>query len=293
MCNDDPGPLFEHNKVCYSNDVYSLIAFTDQKKHYLMRAYPRGLRISSSNFSPLHFWKAGVQIVALNWQRYDAGLMINTAMFAGSQGWQLKPSYMFQYEEKSGLRSKSIASDIKLSISFIMGMNIHTDSAEEEIANGGNKVYVNCYLHTVQSEKPNLACARVQDTELKTKTAKGMNPYFDYEKLEFPKAISVMTELSFVRCVNVFSHGLPKHLCPPKIKQRLRFNHFILRYHIQMHFLFNLEVSCISLFPFTFLLGLGASSPFLTPNDLLTFCYCTGCSIAVSYSKFSNLVSCH
>ena len=41
-------------------------------KNYLMRAYPSGARLSSSNLDPTVFWRKGVQMVALNWQRFDA-----------------------------------------------------------------------------------------------------------------------------------------------------------------------------------------------------------------------------
>lgn len=41
-------------------------------KDYLMRAYPSGTRVSSSNLDPAVFWRKGVQMVALNWQKFDA-----------------------------------------------------------------------------------------------------------------------------------------------------------------------------------------------------------------------------
>lgn len=66
----------------------------DLLKHnrdYLMRAYPSGLRISSSNLNPAVFWGSGTQIVALNWQQADEGMMLNEGMFAGTLGYVLKP----------------------------------------------------------------------------------------------------------------------------------------------------------------------------------------------------------
>lgn len=60
----------------------------------LMRVYPAGHRINSSNFEPLKFWRRGVQMVALNWQTYDLGQQLNEAMFAGGDdrtGYVLKP----------------------------------------------------------------------------------------------------------------------------------------------------------------------------------------------------------
>lgn len=61
---------------------------------YLMRIYPSGFRMKSSNFDPLVFWRRGVQMVALNWQTYDLGMQMNEAMFASGSdrcGYVLKP----------------------------------------------------------------------------------------------------------------------------------------------------------------------------------------------------------
>lgn len=49
--------LFQHNRL------------------YLMRAYPSGFRIGSSNLDPAPFWRKGIQLVALNWQNWDEGMM--------------------------------------------------------------------------------------------------------------------------------------------------------------------------------------------------------------------------
>ena len=61
---------------------------------YLMRVYPDGTRVSSSNFDPLMYWRRGVQMAAMNWQTFDLGMQINRAMFEGgsdSSGYVLKP----------------------------------------------------------------------------------------------------------------------------------------------------------------------------------------------------------
>jgi phosphatidylinositol phospholipase C, delta len=63
----------------------------DHNRHFIMRAFPSGLRIRSSNLDPPIFWRKGIQIVALNWQNWDEGMMLNEAMFAGTGGYVLKP----------------------------------------------------------------------------------------------------------------------------------------------------------------------------------------------------------
>jgi hypothetical protein len=63
----------------------------EHNRRYLMRTYPSGLRIRSSNLDPPVFWRKGIQIVALNWQNWDEGMMMNEGMFAGTSGYVLKP----------------------------------------------------------------------------------------------------------------------------------------------------------------------------------------------------------
>lgn len=47
----------------------------EHNRRYLMRAYPSGFRVRSSNLDPAPFWRKGIQIVALNWQNWDEGMM--------------------------------------------------------------------------------------------------------------------------------------------------------------------------------------------------------------------------
>lgn len=66
--------------------------FRHNLRHF-MRVYPFGLRFSSSNADPTQFWRRGVQLVALNWQKADEGMMLNEGMFAGAGGYVLKPAH--------------------------------------------------------------------------------------------------------------------------------------------------------------------------------------------------------
>ncbi|CAG8955825.1 hypothetical protein HYFRA_00011694 [Hymenoscyphus fraxineus] len=70
-------------------------AITRHNMRYMMRVYPNGWRVASTNFDPLKYWRRGVHMVALNWQTYDLGMQMNDAMFAGGtdqSGYVLKPS---------------------------------------------------------------------------------------------------------------------------------------------------------------------------------------------------------
>ncbi|TFK31912.1 1-phosphatidylinositol-4,5-bisphosphate phosphodiesterase 1 [Crucibulum laeve] len=71
-------------------------SMTELVKHnqtHLTRVYPKGTRVNSTNFEPHRFWAAGSQVVAINWQTFDLGYMINQAMFQrnGRSGFVLKP----------------------------------------------------------------------------------------------------------------------------------------------------------------------------------------------------------
>ncbi|OCF32784.1 phosphatidylinositol phospholipase C, delta [Kwoniella heveanensis CBS 569] len=71
----------------------------DWVKHnfsHISRVYPRGIRLTSSNYDPTVAWSAGCQLVALNWQTLDESTLLNHAMFHGSNGYILKPPALRQ-----------------------------------------------------------------------------------------------------------------------------------------------------------------------------------------------------
>ena len=51
----------------------------------LCRVYPSGLRVASSNYSPLRAWRSGAQCAALNLQTNDLPTQLHHALFEGSQ----------------------------------------------------------------------------------------------------------------------------------------------------------------------------------------------------------------
>lgn len=74
---------------------------------HLMRVFPKGTRISSQNLNPLPFWNIGAQICALNWQTFDASMQLNEALFAGSEGFVLKPAGLRSTNAKESLNTPS------------------------------------------------------------------------------------------------------------------------------------------------------------------------------------------
>ena len=74
----------------------SLISCTNFLTGQLVRVYPSGMRIDSSNFNPITMWSCGIQMVAMNYQTVtDANLHLHNSFFNGTQGYILKPSVMW------------------------------------------------------------------------------------------------------------------------------------------------------------------------------------------------------
>lgn len=79
-------------KLCRKSPL-AVLNYTESQ---LMRSYPAGMRIDSSNFNPVNFWAFGIQMAALNYQTEDIGAAVNGAMFEqnGAQGYVRKPPVM-------------------------------------------------------------------------------------------------------------------------------------------------------------------------------------------------------
>ncbi|SCN61900.1 phosphoinositide-specific phospholipase C, putative [Plasmodium chabaudi adami] len=64
----------------------------------LMRVYPSGTRLASTNFNPIIFWSAGIQFVALNYQYNGLSMLLNKGRFLENggkhSGYILKPELL-------------------------------------------------------------------------------------------------------------------------------------------------------------------------------------------------------
>ncbi|XP_010253735.1 PREDICTED: phosphoinositide phospholipase C 2-like isoform X2 [Nelumbo nucifera] len=70
-----------------------VIRFTQRN---LLRVYPKGIRVDSSNYNPLLGWMYGAQMVALNMQGYGRSLWLMHGMFRanGGCGYVKKPDFL-------------------------------------------------------------------------------------------------------------------------------------------------------------------------------------------------------
>ena len=92
--------------LCQNEDTQEQLERHNMR--HLMRIYPSGYRVKSSNPDPLLFWRKGVQMTALNWQTYDLGMQLNDAMFAcgaDRTGYVLKPRELRHPSAFEGLGS--------------------------------------------------------------------------------------------------------------------------------------------------------------------------------------------
>lgn len=179
-------------------------------RNFMMRAFPSGMRVSSSNLDPSVFWRKGVQMVALNWQKWDEGMMLNHAMFTGSGGWLLKPK---EYRGELHRHVTNVADErqgnaiahetLSLSIEVFAGQNIPLPPGDSKP--DGFRPYVKCELHVEKPEErsgaPIEGGGKSKEGEFKRRTKKnrGVDPNFSGEKMEFLKIPGVVEELSFVR----------------------------------------------------------------------------------------------
>ncbi|XP_052186454.1 phosphoinositide phospholipase C 6-like isoform X2 [Diospyros lotus] len=81
---------FEKASSSYGTDV---VRFTQKK---FLRIYPKGTRVTSSNFKPITAWIHGVQMVAFNMQGYGRSLGMMQGMFRsnGGCGYVKKPDFL-------------------------------------------------------------------------------------------------------------------------------------------------------------------------------------------------------
>jgi phosphatidylinositol phospholipase C, delta len=197
-------------------------------RDFFMRAYPAGFRIDSSNLDPSVFWRKGVQMVALNWQKLDEGMMLNEGMFTGEQGWVLKPPG-YRSDPSEHIEYKTL--DLKITV--YAGQHIPMPHGQTE---RGFHPYIRCELH---AEKPaegtgDSIDSRGKEVEYKQKTSycKGDHPDFGGEGvlLSFPQITMVVEQLSFVRYVTFVTWFYYRASLPPPSLQSIIYRFITLRW---------------------------------------------------------------
>lgn len=171
-----PGLVFKHNL------------------NFLMRAYPKGTRVRSSNLDPAPFWRQGIQMVALNWQQLNSAMMLNEAMFAGTGGWVLKPE---GYRVANGSTTEIKRRNVNLSIRVLAAQGLGPEGKSPD-------AFVKCEIHAESEIKeegqiPKGGQAKGGEWKCKTTVRRSRDPDFGGELLDFNGVAGIVPELSFVR----------------------------------------------------------------------------------------------
>jgi Ca2+-binding EF-hand superfamily protein len=68
----------------------------EYSQRHLLRVFPAGTRVDSSNYDPQEAWECGCQVVALNYQTKNRAVWIDRGKFSanGGCGWVAKPQWM-------------------------------------------------------------------------------------------------------------------------------------------------------------------------------------------------------
>ncbi|KXT18964.1 hypothetical protein AC579_8708 [Pseudocercospora musae] len=176
-CEKNPKDLFHHNL------------------HHLMRAYPKGTRVRSSNLDPAPFWRVGVQMVALNFQKPNAAMMLNAAQFDGSGGWMLKPKGYLPVEGAEPVVTRKTL-NLKIKLFAAQGLGIVDDTPN---------CFVKCELHVEseaeveQGEIPKGGKNKGGERKLRSSVKKSREPDWSGEPLAFDDVREVVPALSFLR----------------------------------------------------------------------------------------------
>ncbi|KAJ3814875.1 PLC-like phosphodiesterase [Lentinula aff. lateritia] len=127
------------------------VGMIDLIKHtrgHLVRIYPKGTRVRSTNYQPHRYWSAGAQLVAINWQTVDLGYMINHAMFQrnGGCGYLLKPLPLRMPHK--GLLSKQTQHYLELTIVSAQHLPAPKDASGKDVSESSPvNPYVQVTIH--------------------------------------------------------------------------------------------------------------------------------------------------
>ncbi|KZL64121.1 1-phosphatidylinositol-bisphosphate phosphodiesterase [Colletotrichum tofieldiae] len=186
-------------------------------RDFLMRTYPHGLRLDSSNFDPVIFWRAGVQVVALNWQSWDAGMILNEGMFAGSDGYVLKPKgyrrdkgvewtaggEAEKEEKESEIPSKTLD---RVAVTVLAAQHLPLLNRGDDPAKF--IPYIKVGLHTEPDALASMVGEDADEEQVKqvgysgqTGKSKGTSPDFGGGMIEFLNIEGVVPELAFLSLV--------------------------------------------------------------------------------------------
>ncbi|KAF4450834.1 hypothetical protein F53441_6105 [Fusarium austroafricanum] len=202
-----PAHIFSisENHIIELHEKHHRDMFT-HNKGYFMRAFPAGRRFDSSNPDPSLFWRCGVQMVAMNWQYLDEGMMLNEGMFADEKGWVLKPEGYQSSNKSAETQSEATPGrTMDLRVTVLAGQHIPIqagDTADASRSASTLRPLIKAELHV---DKPNDSerDGYMLEHKYKDKTDVGKTDHPDFgphgSLLKFLNIPKVVEELSFIR----------------------------------------------------------------------------------------------
>ncbi|KAK8062593.1 PLC-like phosphodiesterase [Apiospora hydei] len=175
-------------------DKEASLFFAHNKRH-LMRTYPAGTRVDSSNMDPSGHWRRGVQFAALNWQTLDEGMMLSEAMFDGSKGYVLKPDGYRGVDP--GREDAEGGAEPMIPHKMLHACGVTFLAAQGLPSEGGAELrpYVDVKLF---ADPHPLQLAKREPLAGRTEPAEGVDPYFQGQAVLFGDVAGVTPELSFL-----------------------------------------------------------------------------------------------
>lgn len=134
--------------------------------------------------------------------------MQNEAMFAGTNGWVLKPEGYRSTSKEATQKTAVSHHNLDLVIEFFAGQDIPLPPEEDDPKDF--KPYVKVELHVEKHEErdgepiPGGGKKKGGEYKKKTKTQRSPNPNFGKEVVRFEGIQGVTEELTFVRYVRIF-----------------------------------------------------------------------------------------
>ncbi|KAJ1335651.1 phosphatidylinositol phospholipase C delta [Microdochium nivale] len=175
-------------------------------RDFFMRVYPKSTRVDSSNPDPAVCWRKGIQMVAMNWQSCDEGMMLNAGMFAGEDGWVLKPTGYLSDEPSVSHLDAVPSKTLDLFITVLAGQHIPLPEGMKPKQAKHFRPFVKCELHVEKpEERPGEKIdgdVKSRECEFKQKIAHGKTDHPEFQhnnRFQFKDIPGVVEELSFVR----------------------------------------------------------------------------------------------
>lgn len=189
------------NKMSKRDGVLDLVK---HNRTHMVRVYPKGTRVTSTNYEPHRYWSAGMQLVALNWQTCDLGYVINYAMFQrnGRSGYVLKPHALRSHDKS--LLLKRTRHYLDITVISAQQLPLPKDANGREIIDkSALDPYVEVSLHLpdwgLYSSPPTSASPFQVSYRTSGVKNNGFNPVWE-EALSLPfEVVGDMRELVFVR----------------------------------------------------------------------------------------------